>query len=130
MIAVFKFALHFGQPESEARALAFVTLIISNICLILTNRSWTRGIISLFSVSNRALVNVVALAIGFLALIIYIPFLQKIFHFGQIHSEDIIICLAAGIWSVLWFELVKMVFSKMKIDLMRAYNAIFMLVIN
>lgn len=120
VIAVFKVALRFGQPESEARALAFVTLIISNICLILTNRSWARGMISLFSVSNRALVNVVALAIGFLALIIYLPFLQKIFHFGQIHSGDIIICLAAGIWSVLWFELVKIIFSKMKVDLMRA----------
>lgn len=120
VIAVFKVALHFGHQESEARALAFVTLIISNICLILTNRSWTRGIISLFAVSNRALVNVVALAIGFLALIVYVPILQKIFHFGQIHSEDIIICLAAGIWSVLWFEIVKLIFARMKIDLMRS----------
>ena len=120
VIAVFKVALHFGHPEPEARALAFVTLILSNICLILTNRSWTRGIISLFSVSNKALVKIVALAIGFLALIIYLPGLQKIFHFGQIHPDDIIICLAAGIWSVLWFEILKMIFNKMNIDLMRA----------
>ncbi len=120
VIAVFKVALYFNHTEMESRALAFVTLIISNICLILTNRSWTRSIISLFSVSNRALVKIVALAIGFLALIVYVPLLQKIFHFGQIHSEDIIICLAAGIWSVLWFELVKLIFTRMKIDLMRS----------
>ncbi len=120
VIAVFWIALRFHQTESGARALAFVTLIISNLCLILTNRSWTRGIISLFSVSNKALTGVVAGAICFLLLIIYVPFLQKIFHFGQIHSEDIIICLAAGIWSVLWFELLKAVFSKMKIDLMKS----------
>jgi Ca2+-transporting ATPase len=120
VIAVFQVALRFGQTEEGARALAFVTLIISNLCLILTNRSWAKGIISLFSVSNKAMVSVIALAVGFLALIVYVPFLQNIFHFGQIHSEDIMICLAAGAWSVLWFELLKWIFRILKIDLMKS----------
>ena len=120
VIGVFRIALHFGQTEGGARALTFITLIISNLCLILTNRSWTRGMISSFSVSNKAMVSIVALAVGFLSMIIYVPLLQRIFHFGQIHSADVLICLAAGIWSVLWFELLKMVFNRMKIDLMRS----------
>ena len=120
VIAVFLLALHFGQGASGARTLAFATLIISNICLILTNRSWTRSIVSLFSVSNKALIGIIAAAVAFLALIIYVPFLQKLFYFGQIHSEDLLICLVAGICSVLWFELVKVIFGAMKIDLMRS----------
>ncbi|MDO8525618.1 MAG: cation-translocating P-type ATPase [Candidatus Omnitrophota bacterium] len=119
VIAVFHIALRLGQTEGGARALAFVTLIISNLCLILTNRSWTRGIVSSFSVFNKALLGVVAGAVLFLILIIYIPSLQKLFHFGQLHSDDIIICLAAGIWSVLWFEILKLVFRKIKMDLLR-----------
>jgi Ca2+-transporting ATPase len=34
-------ALYRGQAESEARALAFTTLIIANLGLILINRSWS-----------------------------------------------------------------------------------------
>ncbi len=119
VIAVFHIALRLGQTEGGARALAFVTLIISNLCLILTNRSWTRSIVSSLSVFNKALVGVVAGAVLFLILIIYVPSLQKLFHFGQIHSDDIIICLAAGIWSVLWFEILKLVFRRIKMDLLR-----------
>lgn len=120
VIAVFLLALRFGQTEGGARALAFTTLIISNLCLILTNRSWTRGIISVFSVSNKALTGVIIGAVGFLLMVIYIPFLQNMFHFGQIHSEDMVICFAAGVWSILWFELLKWAFRKMHIDLMEA----------
>ncbi|MDD5428380.1 MAG: cation-translocating P-type ATPase [Candidatus Omnitrophica bacterium] len=118
VIAVFLVALRFGQTEEGARTLAFVTLIISNLCLILTNRSWTKGIISLFSVSNKALVHVLWLAVIFLALIVYVPFLRQMFHFGAVHPDDIFICLAAGIWSVLWFEILKVIFGKLKINLM------------
>jgi Ca2+-transporting ATPase len=110
VIAVFMVSSH-NHTEDSARALAFVTLIISNLCLILTNRSWTRSIISSFSVFNKALVGVIAFAVGFLALILYVPFLQKMFHFGPIHPGDIIICFAAGVWSVLWFELLKLFYA-------------------
>jgi len=118
VIGVFAFAMRVGLAEESARALAFVTLIISNLCLILTNRSWTRSIIALFSVSNKALVGVISGAVIFMLLVLYVPFFRKIFHFGVVHPEDLMICLAAGVWSVLWFELLKVVFRKMRIDLM------------
>ncbi len=108
VIAVFLMALRSGHSENSARALAFITFIISNLCLILTNRSWARSIISLFSVTNRALAWVIAGAIIFLSLVLYTPFLRGVFHFGEIHPGDIIICLVAGIFSVLWFELLKL----------------------
>lgn len=120
VMAVFKTALWRGHSEPSARTLAFLTLIVSNICLILTNRSWSRGIIASMSVSNKALYCVVAGAILFLGLAVYTPFLQRLFHFGPIHAIDFLICILAGIWSVAWFELVKLAMKKMGIDLMRA----------
>ncbi|MEK6733199.1 MAG: cation-translocating P-type ATPase [Candidatus Omnitrophota bacterium] len=119
VITVFKTALRFGQAETGARTLAFITLIVSNICLILTNRSWSRTMLSSFSVSNKALIIVIAGAVIFLSAVLYTPFLQKLFHFGSIHAADILMCLTAGILSVIWFEFLKFIFNKIGVDLMR-----------
>ena len=118
VMAVFKVALALGQPEASARTLTFITLIVSNICLIMTNRSWSRSIVASFSVSNKAFVGVVVGTVLFLGLAIYVPCLQKLFHFGRMHLPDLAVCLAAGIWCVVWFELTKFIFAKLKIDLM------------
>jgi Ca2+-transporting ATPase len=37
--------LYQDHGERDARALTFTTLIVANLCLILTNRSWTRTIL-------------------------------------------------------------------------------------
>jgi Ca2+-transporting ATPase len=107
-----------GEGELSARTLAFTTLIVSNICLILTNRTWSRSIIASFRVPNRSLIGVVAGAIVFLLLVISAPPLQRLFHFEMISMTDMLICLGAGVLSVVWFELVKAIFIRMRIDLM------------
>ena len=45
VLAVYAFSLYRGQGEAEARALTFTTLIVANLGLILTNRSWSRTIL-------------------------------------------------------------------------------------
>ncbi len=119
VISVFNAALKMGQTEEVARTLAFTTLIVSNICLILTNRSWYRSIISSLRTSNRALAAVVLGAAIFLTLAVYVPVLQKLFHFGVMHPVDMLICFGAGILSVIWFEFVKIIFNRLGIDLMK-----------
>jgi len=119
VLAVYKIAYRHGETENGARTLAFITLIVSNICLILTNRSWTRSIISSLFVSNRALVSTVAGASVFLLAVLYVPFLQTLFHFGEIHTREILMCFFAGVLSVIWFELVKFVFKRMNLELMK-----------
>ncbi|MFA6097752.1 MAG: cation-translocating P-type ATPase [Candidatus Paceibacterota bacterium] len=105
--AIFMLARYSGQSDEEARTLAFITLITSNISLILVNRSWTKTIISYMFVPNRALAGVAAIAITFLIMALYIPALQRVFHFGFMHWEDIITSLAFGISSIVWFEALK-----------------------
>lgn len=117
--AVFLVSIRLGQPEGEARASAFIALIASNICLILTNRSWSKVIVKSLSVGNRALGWVVGGTIVFLVLIIQIPFLRKIFSFAPLHAIDIAIALSAGIFSILWFELVKILSLRKRIELLK-----------
>jgi P-type Ca2+ transporter type 2C len=109
---VFEIARRLGQGDANARTLAFTTLVISNLCLILTNRSWSRSIIASLSVYNRALAWVIAGAAMFLGLVVYVPVLQKLFHFQLLHGFDLLIALTAGVLSVIWFEIVKLFTGK------------------
>ncbi|MGA9098365.1 MAG: cation-translocating P-type ATPase [Methanotrichaceae archaeon] len=111
-LAVFTISIYRGQDEAEARALMFTTLIIANLGLILTNRSWSRTILETLSSPNAALWWVVGGALIFLALVLYIPFLRNLFQFAYLHFIDIAICLMAGIASILWFEGLKLFNSR------------------
>jgi len=104
---VFSIALFRGAGEAGARALTFTTLIVANIGLIFTNRSWSHSIVSMRQATNAALWWVTGGALVFLGLVLYVPFLRDLFHFGLLHPIDLAICLAAGIVSILWFEALK-----------------------
>ena len=112
-LAVYKLSLVMGRGDIEARTLTFTTLVIANLGLILTNRNWSSGIIESFRARNIALRWIVLSAIVFLGLVIYVPFLRDLFHFGTLHFYDILICIGAGVVSILWFEGVKY-FSRKK----------------
>lgn len=108
-LGIFILAGWIGHPdESTRRALVFTTLVISNLCLILTNRSWKRTIISMFREPNNALWWVVAGATVGMGLILYVPFLRNLFHFASLHLVDLALCLIAGPVSILWFECLKL----------------------
>jgi len=92
---------------SMVRALTFTALIIANLSLILTNRSWSRTILATLRTPNRALWWIIGGAIAFLGTILYIPFLRSLFQFARLHWDYLLICLAAGILNVLWFEVLK-----------------------
>jgi len=108
VLAVFAISMKRGQGELDARALTVTTLIIANLGLIFVNRSWSRTIFSTLSVPNPALWWVTAGTAAGLGCILYIPFLRNLFHFAFLHPVDIVICLAAGLLSILWFEMMKM----------------------
>lgn len=112
-------AMKMGQSETQVRTLAFTTLVISNICLILTNRSWTRSIIETFSLPNKSVYLIIPSVLILLFSIIYTPFLRKIFQFDVMHANDILISFGAGILSILWFEIIKKIFAAKKIELLQ-----------
>jgi len=113
VLAVFAIALARGQGAEDARALAFTTLIVANLALILTNRSWSRTIVQSLRSRNAALAWVLGGAVAFLALVLSLPFLRDLFRFSKLHVNDLAICLAAGVFSILWFEAFK-VFRRKK----------------
>jgi Ca2+-transporting ATPase len=107
VLAVFAVALYRGQGELDARALGFTTLIVANLGLILADRSWSRTIVAGFRTPNPFLWWVVGGAVVFLGCVLYVPFLRDLFRFSTLHPDDLLLCLASGAVSVLWFEALK-----------------------
>ena len=107
ILAVFLIAWRRGQGVPEARALTFTSLIIANLSLILTNRSWSRTILATLRTPNKALWWIIGGAVAFLGAVLYVPFLRGLFQFSRLHWDDLLICLAAGISSIVWFEVLK-----------------------
>ena len=107
-LTVYIIGLHVGYEAKEVRAMAFTTLIISNIAVILTNRSWTDNIFKIIATPNKAALWVVGGAIFFLILILNIPFFLDLFQFNKPTLINVVICSLAGLATIVWFEIYKM----------------------
>ncbi|MBZ5679243.1 MAG: cation-translocating P-type ATPase [Acidobacteriia bacterium] len=108
VLAVFAIARYSGRGEQEARALTFTTLVMANLALIFTNRSWGRTILARLRSPNPSLWWVIGGTIGFLGFVIFVPFLRDLFRFSVLHPVDLAMCTVAAAFSILWFEALKL----------------------
>jgi Ca2+-transporting ATPase len=115
VMAIYFIGLYLGYSPDRVRALAFTTLIVSNIAVILTNRSWTRNIFEIIGTANHAVKWVIGGAIVFLLIALEVPFFRNLFKFEHLHFEDILICTIAGLSTILWFEIYKLYHLRKKI---------------
>ena len=104
VLIIYMNAVSRGFGEAEVRTLTFTTIVIANLCLILTNRSWSETLITTVRTPNKAMVWVFAGTITCLALVLSIPLLQDLFRFGSVPPVDLVVCVIAGGLSVVWFE--------------------------
>jgi Ca2+-transporting ATPase len=105
-LAVFLLARADHAPEA-ARALAFATLVVASLLIILVNRSWTRSSLAMLRVPNAAFGWVVGGTLALLAVVLFLPAAQARFHFAPLHPGDLASSVAAGLACVLWFEALK-----------------------
>jgi Ca2+-transporting ATPase len=107
VLVVFAAAHYSGRGDDEARALTFTTVVLANLALIFTNRSWGRTILGTLRSSNPALWWVIAGTVAFLGFVLFVPFSRDLFRFAVLHPNDLAICLGAAVCSILWFEVYK-----------------------
>ena len=107
--SVYMVGLRIGYEANEVRAMSFITLIVSNIAVILTNRSWTNNIFKIVATPNKAVLWVAGGAVFFLTMILNIPFFLKLFQFHRLHIINIVICSCAGLATIIWFEIYKLI---------------------
>jgi Ca2+-transporting ATPase len=106
-LGVFLLAQLWGRGDAVARTMAFVTLTVANLTLIVTNVSWTRSLAATLRSPNRAMWWVLGGATVLLGGLLNIPELARLFQFARLSFAQVGACLAAGLASVVWFEIVK-----------------------
>ena len=107
-LSVYLVGLYYSFEPNQIRAMAFSTLIVSNIAVILTNLSWIDNIFKIIATPNKAVLWVVGGAIFFLTLILNVSFFLELFQFDKLTLVQVIICVLAGISTVIWFEVYKL----------------------
>ena len=90
--------------EAQARSLAFSTLVLGNLALIVSNRAGPRGLLASLWVPNGMLWGVMAFTLGLLALALYLPPLTGVLHMAPLSAGLLGIALAGAGGCLLWFE--------------------------
>jgi Ca2+-transporting ATPase len=94
--------------EVHARSLAFSTLVLGNLALILSNRAGPRGLLASLWVPNGMLWGVMAFTLGLLALALYLPPLTDVLHMVPLSAGQLGIALAGAGGGLLWFEVIRL----------------------
>jgi Ca2+-transporting ATPase len=112
VLVVYFLSIHEGHNEHEVRAIAFSSLIIGNIFLILTSLSKTRNFFSILMEKNIAVLLIIAIALTLLFLIISVPALQQIFSFQFPGYNHFISSITGAAIILLIFESYKFIKTK------------------
>ena len=109
VLGVYLWSVFSGHAAGDVRMLTFATLVFGNLALIFVNRSWTETIIGGLRKRNAALWWVTGATVGMLVLLFAFPSTRDLFQFTVMHPADLAISLGAGLLSVVWFEIYKLV---------------------
>ena len=96
-----------GETPDHARALAFATLIMTNVVLILTLRSRSESAWSAFGRKNPTLLWVGVAIFAMAATVLHVPGVVELFHFDPPHMTDLLLCAVAALLCMAGFELMK-----------------------
>jgi P-type Ca2+ transporter type 2C len=109
VLLVYLSALAEGFSDPQVRTLTFTTIVVANLGLIFTNRSWSGTILSTLRIPNKALWWVFTGTLACLTLVISVPALQSLFMFESVPAPVVLLSAGAGLVSIAWFEFYKYV---------------------
>ena len=113
VLAVYFISINEGHTAGEIRAIAFSSLIIGNIFLILTALSKTRNALSVLFEKNKALLVIIFVACSLLILLLTVPYLQMVFSFNYPGFSHFFISFSAASIVLLILEIIK--YSKLNL---------------
>ena len=96
-----------GTPEPQARAMAFVAVVLANLGLIFSNRSRQATLLETLRRPNPALWWIVGGTLLGLALALYAEPLREIFRFAPLSGAQVLMSIAAAAVGLTWPELYK-----------------------
>jgi len=110
-------ASRMGMAEADLRALVFTSLVLINMGLILVNRSFESSLGRALLGPNRVLWTLLGGVSVLLGIAVFWRPAQSLFHFGELHWNDLAVCLAVGAASLVGLEFLKSRFFKSAAEL-------------
>lgn len=108
VLAVLLWATSSAMPEDEIRSIAFATLVLGNLALILVNRSWSLSVWqALIQRKNSTIKWLLGGASLVLVLMISIAPVAAVFNLAPLSLANWAIAFTAAILGVSWFEIYK-----------------------
>ncbi|MFA6184308.1 MAG: cation-translocating P-type ATPase [Parcubacteria group bacterium] len=105
---LFFYAIKTNRSEEAVRSFAFVSLVLSNLILIVVNLSWHKTMYRTILTRNKALLFVIGGAIICLFIVLYVPFFSNLFHMAPVSIGELLLISVVSVASLLWFEILKL----------------------
>ncbi len=108
-LLAYQYALHHGYNITTTRTMVFTVLVTANVFLTLVNRSFYYSILYTLRYKNKLMPIILSITIVILGLMLYLKPVTLFFNFIHLNITQLLISLAIGFLSVIWFEAVKFV---------------------
>jgi Ca2+-transporting ATPase len=106
-LSVYQYAVSNAYNERLTRTMVFTVLIVANIFLTLINRSFHYSILTTLKYKNNLVPLIIFITIALLSIILFVAPLTNFFEFESLSLQQLLTCIAIGLISVIWFEVVK-----------------------
>ena len=106
---VYQYSVMKGYDEALTRTMTFTVLIAANIFLTLINRSFYYSILTTLKYKNNLVLFIISLTVTIVGLILYVKPLTSFFEFETLNFAQLLICVAIGFITVIWFEIAKLI---------------------
>ena len=103
----YQYSVNNGYDEALTRTMTFTVLIAANIFLTLINRSFYYSILTTLKYKNNMVLFIIFITIAIVGLMLFVKPLTTFFEFETLNLSQLLICIAIGFISVIWFEIVK-----------------------
>ena len=104
---IYLYGVNNSLTLEQVTTMVFVTLIGSNIWLMLVNRSFKYSLFETLKYRNHLVPVTILLTILLVTFIYFIAPLQQFFRFGSISCTEFIICCVTGFVAAAWIEVYK-----------------------
>ena len=104
---IYYFSMYSGDSINETRTMVFTTLIISNIFLTFTNRSFRENFVKTIHYKNNLAPWILLISLAFLAALHLIPPIREMFGLAPVPVTGLLICTGVAFVCVAWFEVYK-----------------------
>jgi P-type Ca2+ transporter type 2C len=104
--------LYLNYSHIVATTLAFGSLVLGNISLIVVSRSKQDHIIKILQKTNRSQKWVVGIGISSFVFLVSTPFFRERFQFSEPSMNGALIILGSGVIGLIWYESVKFAYKR------------------